>query len=595
MERYRSGFDGVHASPAFKRRMLGMMREMSGRPASRASEDDGFRMPAGRKALLIAIAAILLLLSACAAYAVYWSSIVQAKEYAQSEQAVDDRLALAERAADEIIAGTTFYCPIEGSAEVDGIRFTLRSTAYETYDEPEMQIGFNATDAKAGDTSRLYDIDYVLTIEGTDYPAYAKAEEGGRALPAVARAEERANADYQIWFRLGEQKVPDGTAMTLSGTLYAYDDSDARGERLGSFSLDFVYEVQTEQIAAERERLIAKILQNLEEKGQASDAELAALSEETTPIGITQDEYTFHDALATQSGVVLGMSVVLRGAKAPKVYLDGYEMIEEEISSVFTPNQSQQELDVMWEDSYFGTKEAITRYPWYAPVDELPETVLVAVLRDAGSQQRRKGDADDGEPFTFTWDAVELLLRVNPRTGEITLPSGDAERAAWRAETERLAVDGRNASFTLRLEGEQTIGGVNVRLYDIMVNSPSRSVLIEWLVNGVCYPRESESSQARVYIDGVLQTAKAEAIKPYVFSRERADAWVKGNGGWQTVNSMGDFLLDMRALDLPDTFTLRVVWDLYDRNEDWERVFIGTFDLTTTVHKTDLAPWDSYN
>ena len=247
----------------------------------------------------------------------------------------------------------------------------------------------------------------------------------------------------------------------------------------------------------------------------------------------------------------------------------------------------------MWGVEYVGTIEAVTCYPWYAPVDELPETVLVAVLRDAGSKQRRKGGIGE-EMLTYTWDAVELMLRVNPRTGEITLPANDAERGAWRAETDRLAADGRNAKFTLRLDGEQTIGGVEVRLYDIMVNSVSRSVLIEWLVNGTCYPWESESSQAQVYIDGVLQSAKPEATEPYAFSKEKAEAWIKGNGGWQPLNSFGDFLLDMRAPDLPDTFTLRIVWDLYDRNEAWERVFIGTFDLTTTVRKTDLAQWDSF-
>jgi hypothetical protein len=49
--------------------------------------------------------------------------------------------------------------------------------------------------------------------------------------------------------------------------------------------------------------------------------------------------------------------------------------------------------------------------------------------------------------------------------------------------------------------------------------------------------------------------------------------------------------MDMRASDLPDTFTLRVVFDLYDRNESWERVYIGTFDITTTASKSDATPW----
>ncbi len=523
---------------------------------------------------------------------------MRAKEYSQSERAADDRLALAERPADEIIAGTTFYCPIEGSAEIDGIRFTLRSAAYETYGGmsdliPEMHICFDATDAKTGDDSRLYDADYVLTIGKTDYPVYGKAEDGARWRPAIAQAEGRANAAYDTWFRLGEQTVPDGTSMTFSCTLYAYDDSGTRGKSLGSFALDFVYETQTEQIAAERERLIADALQRLEDEGEARDAALATLSEETTPLGVTQDEYTFCDALVTQSGLVLGTSVVTRGSEEPKVYLDGYETIGEEISSVFTPDLSRPWLHTQ-EVVYYGTFENVFSYPWYAPIDELPETVLAAVLRDAGSKQRRKGNADDGELLTYTWDAVELLLRVNPRTGKVTLPANDAERGAWRAETDRLAADGRNAKFTLRLDGEQTVGGVEVQLYDIMVNSVSRSVLIEWFVNGVYYPQESESSQAQVYIDGVLQTAKPEATEPYAFSREKAEAWVERNGGWQPLNDMGDFRLNMRAPDLPDTFTLRIVWDLYDRNESWERVFIGTFDLTTTVHKTDLAPWDSF-
>ena len=95
MEQYRAGFDGIRAATPFKARMAEQMLELGRRHGSCGHETEpAFRMPARRKALLIALAAAILLLSACAAYAVYWSSVVRAKEYSQSERAADDRLAL---------------------------------------------------------------------------------------------------------------------------------------------------------------------------------------------------------------------------------------------------------------------------------------------------------------------------------------------------------------------------------------------------------------------------------------------------------------------------------------------------------------------
>jgi hypothetical protein len=46
---------------------------------------------------------------------------------------------------------------------------------------------------------------------------------------------------------------------------------------------------------------------------------------------------------------------------------------------------------------------------------------------------------------------------------------------------------------------------------------------------------------------------------------------------------------------LPDTFEIRLVWDVYDRDEEYNRVFIGTFDITTTVHKADIVPGELFD
>lgn len=567
------------------------------------------RRPAGsmspkRRALVIAIAAVLLLLSACAAYAIYWSSTQRAKQYSQSGQAADDRQALAEQVANEIIAGTTFYGVIEGKAEVDGIALELVGASYWPNDDPpEMHIAFNAADAKTGNSSRLYDFDYVLTVGGTEYPAYAKADGTVRALPIIWQADSMAHgAEHEIMFRISELIIADGTPMALSGTLYAYDETGQRGDSLGSFSLDFSYEIPTEQIEAERARLIVEALSSLDTQAQEQSDTIAGLPDEMLPLNITQDEYTFLDATVTETGLLLGTSVITKGADAPKVYMDGVEMtgeMTETVSSIFTPDESRPQLTASWEVAYYGLAECVTCYPWVDSKEALPETVLFAVLRDAGSDQHRKGSmtGQTDEYLTFTWDRIELLLRINPRTGEITLPKDDAERAAWKEETLCLAADGRNEKHELALNPNrelQQINGVSASLYTLDYDARSREMLLICFANGIYYYPELASSAPVVYIDGVQQTIK-ESNEVVPFSQEEAEAWVERNGGWEPQNNCpGDatILLDKRAFFLPDTFTLHVVWDVYDRNENWERIHVGTFDFTTTVSKTDIAPWD---
>ncbi|MEA4939150.1 MAG: hypothetical protein VB091_06150 [Christensenella sp.] len=541
-----------------------------------------------RKALLIAMAAVLLLLSACAAYAVYWSSTQRAKDYSQSEQATDDRRAQAERAADAILAGTTFYSTIDQTAEVDGISFSWKGANYWANDDPpELHLVFDAKDTKTNNDSRLYDVDYTLTVNGQTFSAYTKAEGTRRTLPAIARAD-AMDVQYEIWFRMDGSPVSDGTTMTLAGELYQYDANGQRTEHLGGFSIDFIYSIPQDQIDAERERLIAQELARLDAEAQIKQEALSGMPDETTPLNITQDEYTFVDAQTTKEGFLLGQSVVTRGAETPVFYMDGYRWGGETINRIFTPDLTRPRLDIAWEVEYYGTSETLTRYPWYAPVDELPETVLIAVVRDAGSEQRRKGGIEE-ELLSYEWQAVELLLRVNPRTGEITLPKDDAERKVWRAESDRLAADGRNDELLISLSGEQTINGVTVRLKQLHVQTERQLMFLTCEVDGMYIPMQRRHSPITLYLNGVSLGTRCDESE---FLTEPAQVWVDSYGGWKKHNGFpggGEFTFSQHPSRWPDTFSLRVVWELSDRDEQWNAVPIGTFDISTTVTQKDIV------
>ena len=507
MNRYEAAFAGVHATPEFKDRLYARI-DQECRTLANTPKTPKPMFSSKRKALLICIAAVLLLFSACAAYAVYWSSTQRAKEYTQSEQATDDRLALATRMADESIAGTTFFSSIEGTAEVDGLSFALVGVCfYPNERPPEVHLAFNASDTKTNDNSRLVDFDYVLTVGGKEYPAYAKADGTVRALPAIAMADTTMlGAEYETWFRIDDQAIVSGMPMTLSCTLYDWAEDGQRGISLGSFSLDFVYTVPTEQIALERERLIEQNLAYLDAQAKNQSEALANLPDEMTQLNITQEDYTFTDAQVSKDGLLLGVTRVTDGSEAAVFYMDGYRLEAEPVSHIFTPDTARPRQDAAWEVEYFGTLETITRYPWYVPVDELPETVLIAVLRDAGTAQRTRADVNgyyEGETIDYAWNAVNFLFRINPRTGEITLPKDDTERDAWREETLRLAEDGRNNDHIAALTGSQTVNGVTMSLFQLYVKPNSGSVYIDCMVDGMYYPGELMMDIMHLTINGV--------------------------------------------------------------------------------------------
>ena len=593
MNRYEAGFSRVHATPEFKARLLNRLDEERLSPA-RAKPARA--MTRQRKALLILIAAVLLLLSACAAYAVYWSSTQRAKEYVQSEQAVDDRQELAARYADEAIAGTTFYSPISGSAEVDGLKFEPVGVCYyPNEDPPEIHLSFNSSDTKTNDSSRLTDFDYVLTVGGKDYPAYAKADGTTRALPAIAIADSSAlGAEHEIWFRIDDQDIKPDMPMQLTCTLYRWS-GEQRGEALGSFSLDFVYSVPTEQIEKRREQLIAQSLAGLDEESRKKTEALSGMPNEATPLNIVQGAFTLTDAAASKDGVLLGTigecNWENKGVNTFRdTYIDGYQTIGTQLSAVYEPHTEEGKNS---SGDYPSTLTTLTLLPWYADEANQPETVLVAVLGEGGVKNYSAGD---GTPYTIETERIQIAFHINPRTGEITLPKDDAEREAWCEETRRLAADGRNEQSHCPLEGTQTVGDVTLTLTRLGFDPTQRKLYIRYTLDGLYCPPEASFSIPHVYLNG---TELEGWYDPGQYSVSAAKLWVESYGtfttfdNWETGTS-GNFMAYVPKY-LPDTFEIRIVRDVYDRDKEYNRVFIGTFDITATVHKSDIVPggmWD---
>lgn len=594
MNRYETGFSRVSATSQMKRRLYDRLNAELLYPATREHVPV---LTKRRKALLILIAAVLLLLSACAAYAVYWSSTQRAKEYAQSEQAVDDRQALAERIADEAIAGTTFYSPITGTGEADGVSLELKGVSYWTNDDPpEFHVAFDASDTKAGDNSRLTDFEYTLSAGGKTYSAYGKADGTVRALPAVARADTEAlGAQYEIWFRIEDQTIVSDMPMRLTCTLYSWS-GEQRGETLGSFSFDFVYTVPTEQIEARREEWVAKALDSLDEDAQKKAEALSGMPNEATPLNIVQGAFTLTDAAASSDGVLLGTigecNWENKGVNTyHDMYLDGYLTVGTQLSAVYEPHTEEGKNS---SGDYPSKLTALTLLPWYADEANLPETVLVAVLGEGGVDPFQTGDGVDG---TRTKERIQIAFYINPRTGEITLPKDDAEREAWCEETRQLAADGRNEKSHCPLEGSQTVGSVSLTLERLGFDPAQRYLYVRYTIDGLYCPPEASFSVQHVHLNG---TELEGWYEPGQYSASAAKVWVESYGTFTTFDdwesgTSGNFMLFVPKY-LPETFEIRLLWDIYDRDKEYNRVFIGTFDITATVHKADIVPgglWDN--
>ena len=599
MNRYEAGMNGIYASPDMKKRLYARLNDEYQLLAAERPEPRVY-IGKKRKALLILMAAVLLLLSACAAYAVYWSTTQRVKEYNQSEQATDDRLALAEQMADQVIEGTTYYSPLTGITEIDGISFAWKGVSYWGNDSPpELHVAFDAADSVAGDDSRLTDLEYILTVGEKTYTAYAKADGATRMLPAIAQADDMAlGAEYEIWFRIDDQTISIEMPMTLTCTLYVWGEDGQRGEERGHGAFDFTYDEPTVQIEAERKRLTEEYYANLSTQQSETDTALAEQPNEAVAVNMQQGVFTLHDVTVTGEGVLLGTTGQFgwydTGVNTYySEYLDGYDLVGEQLGVQYELYKDSGENFL---GDYPGTLTQVKLLPWYADVADLPETVLVSILGDGGIDVFGIGD---GIEHTSKKELIQISFRVNPHTGEVILPKDDEERESWCKETLRLAADGRNENCYSPLNAEQTHNGVTVRLTRVGFQPKTGALYVSYDLIGANWGSDLAClTSSRIYLNGEeLERWKQAETEPSTPERELermrtySDAYGSLDGQkLQHSGTGGGFLFHPYPAYLPESFELRFLWDFYDWTIEGERVFVGTYDITTKVYQKDIVP-----
>ena len=216
----------------------------------------------------------------------------------------------------------------------------------------------------------------------------------------------------------------------------------------------------------------------------------------------------------------------------------------------------------------------------------------MAIISEGYTKTFGVGDGD--AVYTSEVQKIEIALRVNPRSGAVSLPADDAEQSAWCEESLRLAVDGRNDELVATLSGEQTINGVTVKLQQLHVQTKTLKAYVTCEVDGIYYPGEMLRCFMTAQLNGLpLGTESAEALmQQYSFSEKAAQQWVDSNGGWRKLNGrhIGQgFEIKQPPHLWPDTFTLRIVLELRDRDQEWSLVPIGTFDISATVTQDDVV------
>ena len=80
-------------------------------------------------------------------------------------------------------------------------------------------------------------------------------------------------------------------------------------------------------------------------------------------------------------------------------------------------------------------------------------------------------------------------------------------------------------------------------------------------------------------------------MSQYTFSEENANVWVESYGATQIHNNWiaGQvFGLRVPRSTWKNDFTIRLQMDIYDRDENWNLVYIGSFDMSATVKQDDI-------
>ena len=641
MEQYRSTFNGIHASTEFKRRMTDMMLEHNQpRIVRSARQAASVRMSAKRKALLITIAAVLLLLSACAAYAVYWSSTQRAKDNATAniEMPAEVVLEEAEAYADGVVKASSLTAPLEGSATIGDVTIQLHSMeVFQDVDGAEYvlyyaassdKIGFitsfapnwleddRAAQERLGQYASFCEIgmdarDFVLTIDGKPYPVYTKPDYEGVPEPASGWHEPGGDVPGTSSLLIRQNPVPitQDSQMNLSGTLYSCDATGARTGTIGSFSIDFAYQYPAAEAESIRQKSIEAYTKSQAQSNAARLEALGNLPTEATPVGLTQMATTIDDVTILEDSLLLGLTDD-RGWQATGTaynvvtssltlfYIDGYQIAPE----VMDMTWSEEKLPEPDEYGEYSSRivSSILKIPYYCAAQDMPEELSVYITREKqwySSDEHKLVDVKNLLP-------LDLVFRVNRSTGAVTLPKDDAEKASWIAEQTALAADGRNAARDYVIHQEQTIGDTTLLLERLLYYPASRTLVLHAFIPVIdCEVMPWE-------IDPVVTLDGATLAEPQNDTYYRAldpstpapfqtniKEWIDTYGTDSNRFSWYDFTFaaPQSMIDMPDSFTLDFSWEVYDLSADATRKFIGTFAFEVTLQKNDYFAFDVRN
>ncbi len=642
MNPYQNAFSRIHASADFQRRMIAMMQEHNGpRPAHISRRTSEMRLPAKRKALLIAIASILLLLSACAAYAIYWSSTQRAMENAVDniEMPADTLQQKAEAYADIDMKAYSLTAPLVGSATVGDITITLDSVeVFDDVDGAEYVFYFSALSEKTGfftsfdpfwmendpaAQERLAQYgsfceigmdarDFILTIDGQAFSPYASPDYEGVRQPASdwSAAKDDSPGTSSLMLRKNPFPITHDSNMNLSGTLYSCDKTGARTGTIGSFSIDFTYQYPAAQAEQIRQKSIDSYIRSHQATNAARLESLGTLPKEATPIGLTEDIVTLNDVAVLEDGLLLGTTddrgwqpadgteFSLGKAGHKQYYVDGY-LLEPELMDTSWSEELLPQPDQFGEySSRFYS--SLLKIPYYRALQDMPEELVVYVTRDWWMYSEEEKKMIDTQ-YCYK---LNLIFRVNRTTGAVTLPKDDAEKASWIAEQTALAADGRNDARDYVIHQEQTIGEMTLLLERLLYYPDKRTFVVHAFIPVIDCEVMPWEIDPLVTLDGVtlvepLNDTYYRTLDPTTPApfQTNIEEWIDTYGLNANRFCWYDFAFAApeSIIDLPETITLRFNWDVYDLGTDGKRAFIGTFKFETPIQKNDYLAFHAQN
>ncbi|MEA4870898.1 hypothetical protein SDC9_69947 [bioreactor metagenome] len=639
MEQYQHAYSAIHASADFKHRMVDLMLEHN--TPRQPRQERRLVIPAKRKALMIVMAAVLLLLSACAAYAIYWSStqraIENATENIEKPAAVVSKEA--EAYADIDVKAYSLTAPLTGSATIGDATIQLNSMeVFQDVDGAEYIIRYSALSDKIGFITsfaptwleddraaqeRLTQFDsfceigidaknFVLTIDGQAFPVYSKPDFEGVPEPASGWNEPGNDTPGTSSLMIRQNPVPitQNSQMNLTGTLYSCDATGQRTGTIGTFSIDFAYEYPAAQAEAIRQKAIERYTQSQANTNAARLENLGNLPTELTPVGLTQDAITIDDVTILDDALLLGYTED-RGWKPADnpsydytkpqrelYYLNGYQ-IEPEVMDM---SWSEEKIPEPNADGEYTSRisSSILKIPYYRSAQEMPQEIVVYLTRE---RYHYDGDTHALVEYKSCYP-IDLIFRVNRTTGKVTLPKDDTEKENWIAEQTALIGDGRNNARDYVIHQEKTIGGMTVLLERLIYYPASRTYILYAFIPVIDCEVMPWEIDPVVTLNGETLVAPLNdtyyrSLDPTVYPpfKTNIEEWVDTYG--LDANRFAWYQYFYRApksmLDMPDSFPLDFSWEVYDLGADATRKFIGTFTYTATIQKDVFQGCDARN